>query len=106
MPPVTFAPGRSGNPGGRPKSRATRALLQRKYGQDGEELIRRLDCFSRGVDPETEKRIKNFPARERVGCTETLLAYLVGRPPQAHDVGSDPDHPILTKVIFGGRYKP
>ena len=49
-----FLPGRSGNPGGRPKSE--RAYLATLYGEDGRGVYARLEGLR--MDPKTPRRLK------------------------------------------------
>src|SRR5688572_12967201 len=48
-----FQPGRSGNPGGRPKG--ARALLVQMYGADGATVFNRLETLRN--DPQTPRRL-------------------------------------------------
>jgi hypothetical protein len=49
-----FLPGQSGNPGGRPRSERT--LLERLYGEDGEQVYQRLEALRQ--HPKTPAKLK------------------------------------------------
>lgn len=63
-----FLPGKSGNPGGRPRSE--RSLLQSMYGEDGEKLYERLDKLRRDA---------GTPVRVKVQIDFFLIERLLGR---------------------------
>jgi hypothetical protein len=82
-----FQKGKSGNPGGRPKSlQDIRERLHKMYGADALDLLQRLDAISKLPG------VKN--ARLRLAAIELLLSYHSGRPRQAVDV-SDNCGPLL-----------
>jgi hypothetical protein len=68
-----FKKGQSGNPKSRPvAARGLRAGLTARYGDDGEELVVRLDRLSK-LTGAKDRRIA-------FAATELLLAYLAGKP--------------------------
>lgn len=70
-----FAPGVSGNPGGRPKSE--RAYLIAQYGEDGKKLHTQMDQILANV---------RTPAHVRVDILKFKLERLAGKAPQTVDV--------------------
>jgi hypothetical protein len=64
-----FLPGQSGNPGGRPRSE--KKLLERMYGENGEQLYRDLDVIR--LSPKTHPKLK-------VQIARFLIERLHGRP--------------------------
>jgi hypothetical protein len=100
-----WKPGQSGNPGGR--KRGFLRLLDEKYGHDARELFRRLDCFSRGYDPETETLMRS-QVKDRILATVKLLEYQLGRPQQTlevHGMGG-PTMPVMVIVEKGQSLPP
>lgn len=74
-----FAPGVSGNPGGKPKGE--RQLLQRMYRKDGRKVFKRLEELRN--DPETPRRLKaqiDFFIIERLFGRAPMLVGVEGGP--------------------------
>jgi hypothetical protein len=74
-----FQPGRSGNPGGRPKG--ARALLVQMYGADGATVFNRLEALRN--DPQTPRRLK-------VQIDFFIIERLFGKAPQMVGVEGGP----------------
>ena len=70
-----FAPGVSGNPGGRPKSERTYLIAQ--YGEDGKKLHVQMDSILAN---------RRTPAHVRVDILKFKLERLAGKAPQTVDV--------------------
>jgi hypothetical protein len=82
-----FQKGQSGNPGGRPRAvKGLREALIRRYGQDGDKLVARLEALSAGRN-----------RKIALAATELLLAYLAGKPVQA--IGSEDGRQLRPLVI-------
>lgn len=65
-----FRPGQSGNPSGRPRSaQGLKALLEARYGHDGEQLVGRLETLTHSKNP-----------RVALEAVRLLMAYLCGPP--------------------------
>lgn len=80
-----FEPGRSGNPGGRPKVVAEiKALMQDNAARAVQVLLDGLE----GPDPKNAK-----------ACAELLLAYVLGKPKQTVELGGENGGPIGVEVI-------
>ena len=78
---------RRGGPG-RPKAaHGLRAELVRRYGEDGQALVARLDELARGRTPKVA-----------LSATELLLAYLAGKPPQTIEHQGEGGGPV--QVIY------
>jgi len=82
---MPFQPGQSGNPGGRPKGEAIVRDAARKQ---TEAAIGVLASALTDEDP-----------RVRIKAAEVLLDRGWGKPSQAIDVGSDPERPLVSKVV-------
>ena len=77
-----FLPGRSGNPGGRPKSATgLRQHLEQQYGTDGRKLVGRLERLSRS---------RNH--RVALEAVRLLLSYLAGTPQQSYELTGRFEH--------------
>jgi hypothetical protein len=69
-----------GNPAGRPKSAAgLRQYLQKKYGQDAQKLVDKLDRLAKSKND-----------RVALSAVELLIAYHAGKPTTVIDVESKP----------------
>ena len=91
-----FKKGQSGNPSGRPKAAVNlRELLKKRYGEDGRLLIDRMEALS-------VCRYRKIA----LAATETLLAYLVGKPVSQHELTGLDGQPMGVRITFGGRYRP
>lgn len=83
--PGTFQPGKSGNPGGRPKENAEVKALAREYGP---EAISKLVELLRGSD-----------ARVAKAAADSLLDRGYGKPGQSVELSGDPENPVGYAVI-------
>ena len=87
---MTFRPGESGNPGGRPRAvAAIRDLVQAK----GPDLVERL--MTMALADETEDRV-------RIEAIKVLLDRGYGRPPQPITGEDDDGGPRRIIVTWGG----
>lgn len=70
--------GRSGNPGGRPRTRGLAAQLRAKFGEDGKRLIDAVGSIA--LEPTVQPSV-------RLSALELMLAYQFGRPCQMQLTG-------------------
>lgn len=83
---MPFEPGKSGNPGGRPKESAEVKRLAQEHGPDAiKKLVELMDCGQ----PRTE-----------VAAAQALLDRAYGKPAQAIIGGSEDDPPLAIKEIL------
>lgn len=81
---MAWQKGQSGNPSGRPKSiGGLRELLKRKYGQNAEKLVAKLDELSRSQDP-----------RVALAAVKLMMAYQVGAPLQRMEMSGNAAEPL------------
>ena len=80
-----FEPGKSGNPGGRPKGSSELTLAAREHTAAALAVL--VDAMSDEV------------ARNRITAAQAVLDRAWGKPAQAVDLGSDPDRPLLLQEI-------
>jgi hypothetical protein len=87
-----FLPGRSGNPGGRPRSE--RKLLERLYGEDGEKVYQRLEL------------LRNHPAtpvRLKAQIDFFIIERFHGRLPQSVNVDANFDPAAYLIALEAGQ---
>ena len=76
-----FLPGKSGNPGGRPKGvDALRAELEKRYGGANSKLLDKLELLRVSANPKVS-----------LEATKLILAYWIGLPSQSIEIGQNPD---------------
>jgi hypothetical protein len=85
---TSFRPGQSGNPSGRPKRPAT--IAARKIFADVADAARELTVDPINTLADIMKN-PNAPAAARISAAQALLDRGHGKPPQAIEVGAQPD---------------
>lgn len=102
---MPFQPGQSGNPGGRPKTKALALAVRAKVGEAGEKLVDAYWELATAKSSTIKTKYGAAPTvRDRLSALQELADRGFGKSPQT--VAGDPENPVAVRVMFGGRYRP